>query len=90
MRRALAALLLVIVAACSRDRISRADWQRMSQRDRVLYVSSLIGGEKAKDAKGGGGRTTTRPAEDYVKQIDEAYARGDQREVQQIFAELPR
>lgn len=90
MKRVIAIALFVIVAACSRDTISRAQWERMSQQDRVLYVSSLIGGEKAKDAKGGGGRETTRPAEDYVKQIDAAYARGDRRAVPEIFAELPR
>lgn len=90
MRRAAALLLMIVVLACGRDTITRAAWERMSQHDRVLYVSSLIGGEKAKDAKGGGGREKTRPAEDYVKQIDEAYARGDQRAVAEIFAELPR
>jgi hypothetical protein len=90
MRRALAIGLLVLAMACGRDTISRAQWEHMSQHDRVLYVSSLIGGEKAKDAKGGGGRETSHPAEDYVKQIDEAYARGDQRTVPEIFAELPR
>ncbi len=60
----------------------------MSQNDRVLYVRSMIGAEKVKDAKGGGGRTFDKPAEDYVKQIDSAYARGDERDVRTIFSEL--
>ncbi|HKR66844.1 MAG TPA: hypothetical protein VJZ00_24165 [Thermoanaerobaculia bacterium] len=60
----------------------------MSVDDRVLYVRSLMGAEKVKDAKGGGGRTYARPAEEYVRQIDTAYARGDQRDVRAIFAEL--
>ena len=89
-RRTVAAITMLLMLACGRDTISRAEWERMSQHDRVLYVSSLIGAEKAKDAKGGGGREKTRPAEDYVKQIDDAYARGDQRAVPQVFAELPR
>jgi hypothetical protein len=62
----------------------------MPREDRVLYVRSLIGEEKAKDAKGGRGRTVARPAEEYVDRIDGAYARGDAREAHEIFAELAR
>jgi hypothetical protein len=62
----------------------------MNQHDRLLYVKSLLGAEQAKDAKGGRGRTYDRPAEDYVKKIDEAYERGDTREVSDVFAELAR
>ncbi len=62
----------------------------MSAEDRVLYVRSLVGAETAKDAKGGRGRTYARPVEDYVSAIDQAYARGDAREVHQIFEELGR
>jgi hypothetical protein len=76
--------------ACAHDVVDRPAWQRMAQGDRVLYVKSLIGAEKVKDAKGGGGRTYPRPAEEYVKQIDDAYARGDARDVRAIFAELSR
>ena len=83
-------LAIVFVAGCSRDTISREEWQRMHHDDRVLYVRSLVGGEKAKDAKGGGGRTYDRPAEDYVTVINQAYARGDAREAHQIFEELGR
>jgi len=61
----------------------------MPREDRVLYVQSLVGEEKAKDAKGGRGRHMTRPAEEYVNQIDQAYARGDARHAHEIFAELP-
>lgn len=60
----------------------------MQPQARVLYVKSLIGGEKVKDAKGGGGRTYQRTAEEYVTEIDAAYARGDEREVHEIFAAL--
>ena len=62
----------------------------MPREDRVLYVRSLVGAEKAKEAKGGGGRTYDRPAEEYVNAIDQAYARGDAREVHEIFEELGR
>lgn len=62
----------------------------MSHDDRVLYVNTLLGAEKVKDAKGGTGKTYTLSAEDYVKQIDAAYARGDARNPDQIFAELGR
>ena len=62
----------------------------MTREDRLLYVQSLLGEEKAKDAKGGRGRTYSRPPEEYVRQIDAAYTRGDTREAHAIFATLPR
>jgi hypothetical protein len=79
---ALAALLLV---ACANDHIDRRQWQTMSRDERVLYVRSLVGKEKVKDAKGGNDRTFARPAEEYVARIDEAYARGDARTAEEIF-----
>ncbi len=91
MKRALLVVsLLLLLAACSRDTIDRAEWQRMSSDDRVLYVRSLMGAEKVKDAKGGGGRAYDRPAEAYMNEINRAYARGEQRDVPQLFAELSR
>ena len=63
MKRALA-LSLFFVLSCARDTLSPAEWRAMSREDRVLYVHSLLGAEKAKDAKGGGGRTYDRPAEE--------------------------
>ena len=62
----------------------------MSKEDRVLYVRTLVGAEKAKDAKGGGGKTYTLAAEEYVNAIDAAYARGDARQPHEIFEELGR
>jgi hypothetical protein len=90
MRRLFPIALLLVALACSRDTIDRAEWQRMSHDDRVLYVKSLVGAEKVKDAKGGSGRTYDRPAEEYVAAIEAAMARGDGREVHEIFMELPR
>jgi hypothetical protein len=90
MMRTVVTLLLALFLACAPGEVTRAKWQQMSHDDRVLYVNTLLGAEKVKDAKGGTGKTYTRPAEDYVKQIDAAYARGDAREPQQIFAELGR
>ncbi|HEX6159394.1 MAG TPA: hypothetical protein VF111_04455 [Thermoanaerobaculia bacterium] len=82
--------LTLALLGCSRDTLDRDEWRRMSRADRVLYVKSLIGAEQAKEAKGGGGKTFDRPAEEYVIAIDQAYARGDAREAGQIFAELGR
>jgi hypothetical protein len=79
-----------VLLACSRGTVDRAEWQQMNAHDRVLYVKSLLGAEQAKDAKGGRGRTYDRPAEDYVKKIDDAYARGEQREPADVFAGLAR
>jgi hypothetical protein len=80
-------LWAVAFIACSSE-VTHSRWEQMSRDDRVLYVKTLIGEELSKDAKGGRGRKYSRPAEDYVKLIDEAYARGDARNVPAIFAEL--
>ena len=85
--RALALPLLLLVA-CAQETISREEWQRMPSEDRLLYVRSLVGEQKAKDAKGGRGTAYDRPAEEYVTAIDQAYARGDAREVHRIFEDL--
>jgi hypothetical protein len=78
-------LAMVVPGGCVRDTISREEWKRMAHEDQVVYVNALLGAEKARNAKGGGGRTLDRPAEDYVRLIDEAYARGDTREPHEIL-----
>ncbi len=87
MRFALA-LVLFLSLACGRDSMPREEWRRMPRENRVLYVKTLIAEEKSKDAKGGRGRTMLRTAEEYVNEIDQAYARGDQRDVDVIFEGL--
>jgi type III secretory pathway lipoprotein EscJ len=87
-RKLIIIILLTLLLACSRETIDRAEWQRMANADRVLYVKSMVGAEKVKDAKGGGGKQYDRPAEEYVAAIDTAYARGDAREANKIFGEL--
>jgi hypothetical protein len=79
---------LLLFLACGHDTMSRDEWRRMPREDRVLYVKTLIAEETAKDAKGGRGRPRTRPAEEYVNEIDGAYARGDARDVDDIFEGL--
>jgi hypothetical protein len=81
-------LSLTLLLACARDTISRDEWRRMPREDRVLYVKTLVAEEVAKDAKGDRGRRRTRPAEDYVNEIDRAYAGGDRRNADEIFGEL--
>ncbi len=87
MRRGLLIALLLLLA-CARDTISRDEWRRMAREDRVLYVQTLIAEEVAKDAKGQRGRQRTRPPEEYVNEIDQAYARGDAGNVDEIFEGL--
>jgi hypothetical protein len=60
----------------------------MSPSAKTVYVRSLLGGEEAKNAKGGLGHRYTRQPEEYVKQIDEAYSRGERRDPAVIFAVL--
>jgi len=88
LKRAIALLALIVLLACGRDSMSREEWRRMPRENRVLYVKTLIAEEKSKDAKGGRGRTLMRTAEEYVNEIDQAYARGEQRDVDAIFEGL--
>jgi hypothetical protein len=88
LKRLLVCLLLVI--ACARTTASRDDWQRMSRDEKTLYVRSLIGHEKAKERKGGNDRAYEKPPAIYVQEIDAAYARGDKRTVDDVFASLGR
>ena len=84
------AACLFAIAACSPAHVSDERWRAMSHDDRVLYVQTLLGAEKAKEAKGGTPKRYEAAPEDYVKQIDAAYARGDRRTPDAIFEELGR
>lgn len=79
------ALLLFLTLACHRTNIDRAQWQSMSANEKSLYVRTLLGHEKTKEAKGGNDRVYARSIDDYVKSIDDAYAHGDTRSVDAIF-----
>ena len=84
------ALLIVILLACHRTNIDRAHWQSMSANEKTLYVRTLLGHEKSKEAKGGNDRVFTRSIDEYVKRIDAAYAHGDTRTVDAIFETMGR
>jgi len=58
----------------------------MTHDEKTLYVRSLLGHEKAKERKGGRAVSYPRDAEEYVRRIDAAYARGDGRAVEAVFA----
>lgn len=81
-------LLIFLIAACARTHVDRAEWQRMSKEEKTLYVRTLLGHEKVKEAKGGNDRTFDRPPEEYARRIDDAYARGEQRDTGAVFEEL--
>jgi hypothetical protein len=85
---ALAAFLLLLTLSCHRTNIDRAQWQSMSANEKALYVRTLLGHEKTKDAKGGNDRVFARSIDEYVKGIDDAYARGDTRTVDAIFESM--
>ena len=80
--------LLLATLACDRTNIDRAQWQSMSPNEKALYVRTLLGHEKTKEAKGGNDRVFKQSTDDYVKRIDDAYARGDQRSADAIFEEM--
>ena len=86
MKRATFAIAIALIAlACHRTNISRVQWQQMPQNEKTLYVRTLLGHEKTREAKGGNDLVFALPAEEYVKRIDEAYGRGDQHTVDAIF-----
>jgi predicted Fe-S protein YdhL (DUF1289 family) len=87
-RIAITALFLLLILGCHRTNIDRAQWQSMSATEKSLYVRTLLGHEKTKEAKGGNDRVFTRSIDDYVKGIDDAYARGDMRTVDAIFESM--
>jgi len=60
----------------------------MSGDEKTLYVRTLLGHEKVKDAKGGNGRAFDRPAAEYARRIDDAYARGERRDPAAVFEEM--
>jgi hypothetical protein len=82
------ALLLLLILSCHRTNIDRVQWQSMSTNEKSLYVRTLLGHEKTKDAKGGNDRVFTRSIDDYVKGIDDAYAHGDTRSADAIFESM--
>jgi predicted Fe-S protein YdhL (DUF1289 family) len=89
LKRAIAIALLLLLA-CARTSATREQWQQMSDEEKTLYVRSLLGHEKAAERKGGNDRAYDRPPQEYVAKIDEAYARGEQRGVDELFASLGR
>jgi predicted Fe-S protein YdhL (DUF1289 family) len=90
MRRAFSLALLIVILACHRTNIDRAQWQSMSANEKTLYVRTLLGHEKTKEAKGGNDRVFRRSVDEYVQAIDDAYAHGDQRTVDAIFETMGR
>jgi predicted Fe-S protein YdhL (DUF1289 family) len=82
------AAAFLILLACHRTNIDRAQWQSMSANEKSLYVRTLLGHEKTKEVKGGNDRVFTRSIDDYVSGIDDAYSRGDTRTVDAIFESM--
>ena len=60
----------------------------MNADEKRLYVLTLLGHEKTKEHKGGNDRHFADAPEEYVRRIDEAYRRGDRRDVDAIFEEM--
>ena len=83
--RSIAAALLI--AACS-PKVGPSGWERMSNRQRLIYVRSMIGHERVKARKGGNLLHYNLTPEQYVRRIDAAYSRGDRRTPVVIFEEM--
>jgi hypothetical protein len=87
-RVALLIAIVLLALACHRTNISRTQWQQMPRTEKALYVRTLLGHEKTREAKGGNDLVFLLTIDEYVKRIDDAYARGDQRTVDAIFEEM--
>ena len=81
-------LVFLFVLACCTPRVDHERWRHMPPSEKTLYVKSLLGAEKVKDAKGGNEHRYSRSADEYIRRIDDAYARGDRREPARVFADL--
>jgi hypothetical protein len=82
------ALVVLFLGACIGEQVDAGEWRAMDAEARLLYVKALLGEEQVKEAKGGNAVTFPAAAETYVARIEAAYARGDVRHAEQIFAEL--
>jgi len=76
---------MTLILACGRTSIDRAHWQQMPASEKTLYVRSLLGHEQARASKGGQPPAHPRPAEEYVRAMDAAYARGEARDAEVLF-----
>jgi hypothetical protein len=83
-----ALVLLLLLLACARTNIDKQHWQRMSGDEKALYVRALLGHEKVKERKGGNDRMFHDPPEQYVQRIDDAYAKGETRDVEAVFESM--
>ncbi|HUJ16032.1 MAG TPA: hypothetical protein VL284_19745 [Thermoanaerobaculia bacterium] len=86
--RTVALLVLIAVAACAPNHVDRGRWMTMSPGEKTIYVRSMMGHEEAKAHKGGNERRFPLSADEYVRRIDAAYARGDRRAPATIFEEM--
>jgi hypothetical protein len=78
----------ILLFACAQTHVDRDRWLHMSSADKTIYVRTLLGREKVKEAKGGNARAFDRPPEEYARRIDDAYARGERRDVDTLFEEM--
>jgi hypothetical protein len=60
----------------------------MNGREKELYVRTLLGHEEVLTRKGGKGHRYTADPSVYVRRIDERFAAGDRRTVEQIWDDL--
>ncbi|HUF16749.1 MAG TPA: hypothetical protein VMS12_01755 [Thermoanaerobaculia bacterium] len=80
--------LVVLAVSCGRGEVSAGRWTEMTHEQKTLIVKSMLGAEMVAARKGGTRSTYSGFVEDYLRRIDEAYERGDDRPVEQIWPEL--
>jgi hypothetical protein len=83
-----ATALFLLMAACAPQPLTSSRWLRMNGREKELYVRTLLGHEEVLTRKGGKGHRYTAAPSAYVRRIDERFAAGDRRTVEQIWDDL--
>jgi hypothetical protein len=79
---------LALAISCSPHQTTRDQWLSIKPQEKRLVVTMLLGHEKVLDRKGGNPRSYTATPDEYVRRIDELYARGDRELVEQIWLTL--
>lgn len=79
--------MTLLITSCAPHVGVRA-WERMSPREKLIYVRSMVGHERVKARKGGNQLHWNLPPEEYVRRIDAAVRAGDHRAPVAIFKEL--
>ena len=88
MKKFVVAAIVAALLACGRPEVTRNDWTKMDAKEKTLVVRAIEGHQEAVYRKGGQKVEYHASVDEYIRKIDEQYARGDQRNVSAIWRDL--